>query len=61
MKGKIPRSTETRRQDPRSTGVQRNLGVQVHGSLQVTTQVNRVINNAYDRLAFIGLGVKFRS
>ncbi|PLS49478.1 hypothetical protein CYV29_15670, partial [Carnobacterium maltaromaticum] len=41
--------------------VQRDLGVQVHCSLKVATQVNRVVKKAYGMLSFIGRGIEYKS
>ena len=38
----------------RSIDTQRDLGVQVHRSLKVAAQVERVVKKAYGMLAFIG-------
>ena len=40
---------------------QRDLGVQVHRSLKVATQVEKVVKKAYDMLAFIGRGTEFKN
>lgn len=36
------------------------LGVQVHNSLKVATQVDRVVNKTYGLPAFIGQGIEYR-
>eukprot|EP00061_Rhincodon_typus_P002350 g17290.t1 len=41
--------------------MQRDLGVQVHRSLKVATQVKKVVNKAYGMLAFIGRGIEFKN
>ncbi|XP_059510326.1 adenylate kinase 2, mitochondrial isoform X1 [Stegostoma tigrinum] len=40
---------------------QRDLGVQVHSSLKVPTQVDKVVKKAYGVLAFINRGIEFKS
>ena len=40
---------------------QRDLGVQVHRSLQVAMQVEKVVKKAYGMLAFIGRGIEFKN
>ena len=40
---------------------QRNLGVQVHSSLKVESQVDRVVKNAFGMLGFIGQNIEYRS
>ena len=40
---------------------QRDLGVQVHRSLKVATQVEKVVKKAYGMLAFIGRGIEFKN
>ena len=44
-----------------SVDEQRDLGVYVHRSLKVGTQVDKVVKKAYGVLAFIGRGIEFRS
>ncbi|WP_221627760.1 reverse transcriptase domain-containing protein, partial [Proteus mirabilis] len=44
-----------------SVDEQRDLGVHVHRSLKVATQVNSAVKKAYGVLAFIGRGIEFRS
>ncbi|XP_059831389.1 uncharacterized protein LOC132397106 [Hypanus sabinus] len=44
-----------------SVGEQRNLGVHVHRSLEVASQVERVVKKAYGLLAFISRGIEFKS
>ena len=44
-----------------SVDEQMDLGVHVHRSLKVATQVDRVVKKAYGVLAFIGRGIEFRS
>eukprot|EP00061_Rhincodon_typus_P008102 g30429.t1 len=39
---------------------QKDLGVQVHSSLKVATQVEKVVKKAYDMLAFIGQGIEYK-
>ena len=39
---------------------QRDLGVQVHRSLKVASQVEKVVNKAYGMLAFIGRGIEYK-
>eukprot|EP00061_Rhincodon_typus_P006610 g27431.t1 len=45
----------------RNTNIQMDLGVQVHGSLKVATQVAKVIKKGCDMLAFITRGVEYKS
>ena len=40
---------------------QRDLGVQVHRSLKVAMQVEKVVKKAYGVLAFIGRGIEFKN
>jgi len=40
---------------------QRDLGVQVHKSLKVATQVVKLVKKAYEMLAFIGRGIEFKN
>jgi len=40
---------------------QRDLGVQVHRSLKVATQVEKVVKKEYGMLAFIGRGIEFKN
>ena len=40
-----------------SIDVQRDLGAQVHKSLKVATQIDRMVKKAYGMLAFIGRGI----
>ena len=40
---------------------QRDLGVQIFRSLQVATQVEKVVKNAYGMLAFIGRGIELKN
>ena len=40
---------------------QRDLGVQVHRSLKVATQVEKVVKDAYGMLAFISRGSEFKN
>jgi len=40
----------------KSIDKQRDLGVQVHRSLKVATQAEKVVKKAYGMLAFIGRG-----
>ena len=40
---------------------QRDLGVQVHSSLKVAMQVEKVVKKAYGMLAFIGRGSEFKN
>ena len=40
---------------------QRDLGVQVHRSLKVAMQVEKVVKKAYGMLAFIGWGIEFKN
>jgi len=40
---------------------QRDLGVQVHRSLKVAMQVEKVVKKAYSMLAFIGRGTEFKN
>ena len=40
---------------------QRDLGVQVHRSLKVAMQVEKVVKKAYGMLAFIGRGIEFKN
>jgi len=40
---------------------QRDLAVQVHRSLKVATQVEKVVKKAYGMLAFIGWGIEFKN
>ena len=51
IKGKPVRSIES----------QRDLGVQVHKSLKVAVQVEKVAKKAYGMLAFIGRGIEYKS
>jgi len=44
-----------------SVDEQRDLGVYVHRSLKVGSQVDKVVKKAYGVLAFIGRGIEFRS
>lgn len=39
---------------------QRDQGVQVHSSLKVVSQVDRVVNKAFGTLAFISQGIENR-
>lgn len=39
----------------------RDLGVQVHGSLKVAPQVDRMMKLAFGMSAFISQGIEFRS
>jgi len=39
---------------------QRDLGVQVHRSLKVATQVEKVVKKTYGMLAFISQGIEFK-
>ena len=41
--------------------VQRDLGVQVHSSLKVESQVDRVVKKAFSMLGFIGQNIEYRS
>eukprot|EP00061_Rhincodon_typus_P016807 g45209.t1 len=45
----------------RSVAEQRHLGVQVHGSLKVDSQVDRTVKKAFGTLAFISQGTEYRS
>eukprot|EP00061_Rhincodon_typus_P008197 g30606.t1 len=45
----------------RSVVEHRDLGVQVHGSLKAESQVDRAVKKAFDTLAFISQGIKYRS
>jgi len=45
----------------RSTETQRDLGVHVHRSLKVATQVEKVVKKAYCMLAFIGKSIEFKN
>ena len=40
---------------------QRDLGVQVHRSLKVAIQMEKVVKKAYGMLAFIGRGTEFKN
>ena len=40
---------------------QRDLGVQVHRSLKVATQVEKIVKKAYGMLAFIGQGTECKN
>ena len=40
---------------------QRDLGIQIHRSLKVATQVVKVFKKAYGMLAFISQGIEFKS
>ena len=40
---------------------QRDLGVHVHSSLKVESQVDRVVKNAFGMLGFIGQNIEYRS
>ena len=40
---------------------QRDLGVHVHSSLKVESQVDRVVKKAFGMLGFIGLNIEYRS
>ena len=40
---------------------QRDLGVQIHRSLKVAMQVEKVVKKAYGMLAFIGWGIEFKN
>jgi len=41
--------------------MQRDLGVQVHSSPKVATQVTKVIKKAYGMLALIGRGIEYNN
>ena len=41
----------------RNISIQRDLGVQIHSSLKVATQVDKVVKKA----AFIGRGIEYRN
>ena len=41
--------------------IQRDLGVQIHSSLKVAIQVDKVVKKAYGMLAFIGWWVEYRN
>jgi len=43
----------------RSINIQRDLGIQVHGSLKVATQVDKVAKKEYSMLAIIGWGIEY--
>ena len=45
----------------RSIDTQRDLGMQVHRSLKVAAQVEKVVKKAYGMLAFIGRGIEYKS
>ena len=45
----------------RSIDTQRDLGVQVHRSLKVAAQVEKVVKKPYGMLAFIGQGIEYKS
>ena len=45
----------------RSIDRQRDLGVHVHRSLKVATQVDKVVKKAYGMLAFIGRGIEYKN
>ena len=45
----------------RSIDTQRDLRVQVHRSLKVAAQVEKVVKKAYGMLAFIGRGIEYKS
>ena len=40
---------------------QRDLGVQIHSSLNMESQVDRVVKAAFSMLGFIGQNIEFRS
>jgi len=40
---------------------QKDLGVQVHRSLKMAAQVNKVVKKAYGMLAFISRGIEFKN
>lgn len=40
---------------------QADLGMQVHSSLKMVSQIDRVVKKAFDILAFIGQGIEYRS
>eukprot|EP00061_Rhincodon_typus_P007668 g29601.t1 len=44
-----------------STGVQRDLGIEVHSFLKVATEIDRVVKKAYGMLVFIGRGSEYKS
>eukprot|EP00061_Rhincodon_typus_P005695 g25524.t1 len=44
----------------RSIDLQRDLGVQVHRSLKVAAQVDKVVKRAYGMLAFIGRSIEYK-
>ncbi|GCC36001.1 hypothetical protein chiPu_0014492 [Chiloscyllium punctatum] len=44
-----------------SADEQRDLGVHVHRSLKVASQVDRAVKKAYSVLAFINRGIEFRN
>ena len=39
----------------------KDLGVQVHSSLKVESQVDRVVKKAFSTLGFIGQNIEYRS
>jgi len=45
----------------KSIDKQRDLSVQVHRSLKVKMQVEKVVKKAYGMLSFIGRGIKFKN
>ena len=45
----------------RSIDTQKDLGVQLHRSLKVAAQVEKVVKKAYGMLAFIGWGIEYKS
>ncbi|MBB6707133.1 reverse transcriptase family protein [Proteus mirabilis] len=44
-----------------SVAEQRDLGVQVHSSLKVESQVDRIVKKAFGMLSFIGQSIEYRS
>ena len=57
----VERSYVIKGRQIRSIETQRDLGVQVHKSMKVATQVENVVRKAYRMLAFIGRGIEFKS
>eukprot|EP00061_Rhincodon_typus_P013072 g39217.t1 len=45
----------------RIINIQRDLGIQVHSSLKVATQMDKVVKKAYGMLAFIGRDVEYKN
>jgi len=43
------------------TDMQRDLGVEVHRSLKVRSQMEKVVKKAYGMLAFISRGIEFKN